>query len=216
MDLRHDYTFDMPSPYLPPRGGQPVEDHFVVLRGSWADYERLLQIRGDHSAPRIAYFEGAIEIMSPSISHEAIKSILGCLVEAWCLERDIEFSTFGSWTLKKKKEESGVEPDECYVIGEYVRNPKRPDLAIEVVWTGGGIEKLQIYRRLGVREVWFWDSGRITLYRLRRGAYQKISRSETLPGIDLRQLASFVSRKSTSRLIRAYRAALRGKRRKKS
>jgi len=30
------------------------EDHFVHLDGvTWADYERLLEIRGDHSAPLI-------------------------------------------------------------------------------------------------------------------------------------------------------------------
>ena len=30
-----------------------------------------------------------------------------------------------------------------------------PELAIEVVYTSGGIDILKIYRRLGVKEVWF-------------------------------------------------------------
>jgi Uma2 family endonuclease len=55
--------------------GRPVEDHIVQFHGvSWDDYERLLAMRGDHSAPRIAYLEGTVEIMSPSQTHEAIKS----------------------------------------------------------------------------------------------------------------------------------------------
>jgi hypothetical protein len=30
-----------------------------------------------------------------------------------------------------------------------------------VIWTSGGIDKLEVYRRLRVREVWIWKSGRI-------------------------------------------------------
>src|SRR5687767_3755204 len=33
-------------------------------------------MRGDHSAPRISYLEGEVEIMSPSRNHEIIKSAL--------------------------------------------------------------------------------------------------------------------------------------------
>ena len=42
-------------PKLVNRDDTPREDHFVHLRGAtWADYERVLAIRGDHWAPRIA------------------------------------------------------------------------------------------------------------------------------------------------------------------
>jgi hypothetical protein len=40
------------------------EDHFVYFHGvSWDDYERVLEMRGDRSAPRITYLEGTLEIM---------------------------------------------------------------------------------------------------------------------------------------------------------
>jgi len=186
------------------------EDHFVHLRGAtWADYQRLLEIRGDHSAPRITYLEGTLEIMSPSRSHESIKSLIGCLVEAFCAERGIEFSTYGSWTLENKETERGVEPDECYVFGE-VREPARPDLAIEVVWTSGGLNKLEVYRKLGVREVWYWRRGKFEVHVLRGEQYTLAPASEAVPGIDLEQLASFIDRPTTSRAIREYREALRG------
>src|ERR1051325_2621820 len=91
-------------------------DDIVVLHNvSWDDYERVLEIRGDHSAPRISYLEGELEIMSPSKDHEQIKSLIGRLLEAWCLDRGIELIPFGSWTLKEKKESSGAEADECYI-----------------------------------------------------------------------------------------------------
>jgi Uma2 family endonuclease len=184
------------------------EDRIVLLRGAtWADYQRHLEMRGDSSAPRLAYLEGVLEIMSPSLSHEALKSLIGRLVEVWCLERGVEFKTCGSWTLEAKTESRGVEPDECYMFGN-ARDAERPDLAIEVVWTSGGLNKLDIYRRLSVREVWFWRRGRLTVHVLRGDSYVEAPGSEVLAGIDLGQLTSFLDRPTTSQAIREYRASL--------
>ncbi len=187
----------------------PVEDKIVVLRhATWADYQRLLEVRGEASSPRIAYLEGALEIKAPSRDHESLKSKIGRLVAIWCLENDIEFSTYGSWTLEAKNEASGVEPDECYVFGD-VSEPVRPDLAIEVVWTSGGINKLAIYAKLGVREVWFWRRGRLGVHVLRGNSYEEVAGSQVLTGIDLVQLTSYLDSPTTSRAMREYQAALR-------
>lgn len=192
------------------RDDRPQEDVILVLSDvTWADYQRLLEIRGDRSAPRISYLEGRVQIMSPSESREEIKSVIGRLVEVYCLERDIEFRALGAWTLEDKGAERGGEPDECYVFGER-RAVTRPDLAIEVVWTAGGLRKLDIYRKLGVGEVWYWRKGRITVHLLRGDDYVESETSEALPGIDLAQLASFLDRPTTSAAMRAYRDALRG------
>lgn len=186
---------------------QPTHDdiiHFSEV--SWDDYERLLVMRGDHSAPRIAYLEGEVEIMSPSQTHESIKSVIGRLVETYCLERDIVFSTYGSWTLKDKARNRGAEPDECYVFG--AAPAERPHLAIEVVWTHGRIDKLEIYHQLGVAEVWYWRLGRIEPYCLRGERYVPVTASEVLPGLDLELLAGFLDRPTTSEAIRGYRQAI--------
>jgi Uma2 family endonuclease len=89
-----------------------------------------------------------------------------------------------------------------------VPEPERPDLAIEVVWTFGGINKLEIHRKLGVREVWFWRRGQLTAHALRGDQYAEVPESEVLPGIDLTELASFLDRPTASQAIRDYRAAL--------
>lgn len=188
----------------------PVEDKIVVLSGAtWADYQRLLELRGDSSGPRLAYLEGNLEIMAPSRFHESLKSMIGRLVEAWCLERGIEFSPYGSWTLENKEDARGIEPDECYVFG-VVEAPLRPDLAIEVIWTSGGLDKLAIYSKLGVREVWFWRRGKIEIHVLPSGSetYERASTSTVLPGIDVDELASYLDRPTASQAIREYRAAL--------
>lgn len=191
------------------RDDRPKEDHFVRLSGvTWDDYQRLLEIRGDRSAPRLTYLEGELEIMSPSRPHESIKGMIGRLVEVWCLEHDVEFSTLGSWTIEDEAVERGAEPDECYVFGD-ASESTRPDLAIEVVWTSGGLNKLEVYRKLRVREVWYWQRGKIQPHVLRKDRYELADRSEALPELDLEQLASFLDRTTTSRAIREYRAALR-------
>ena len=68
-----------------------------------------------------------------------------------------------------------------------------PDLAIEVIVTSGGIDTLEIYRRVGVSEVWFWQDGVISVYCLRSTGYDLITKSELLPELDLRSL-EFYSR----------------------
>jgi Uma2 family endonuclease len=192
------------------RGNEPREDHYVHLYGvTWADYLRLLEIRGERSAPRLTYVEGTLEIMSPSRTHGEIKSYIGRLVEAWCLERGIEFTPYGSWTLKNKQDERGAEADECYVFGPEPKRKRQPDVAIEVVWTAGGIDKLNVYRKLRVREVWYWKDGSIHVHVLRGTRYQTVAASEALPGIDLVELVRFLDRPTASQAIRDYLAALR-------
>jgi Uma2 family endonuclease len=190
----------------------PVDDHVVLFHeASWSDYERTLRMRGDRPVPRISFSKGVLELMSPSRQHEALKSLIGRLVEVWCTEREIAFNVFGSWTLESKATEHAVEPDECYVFGDD-DDPQRPDLAIEVIWTSGRLDKRDIYRALGVRELWFWRKGRIVAYALRGDRYEEIAESDVLPGIDLVELTSFLDRRKVSDATRDYRAALRGRR----
>jgi Uma2 family endonuclease len=186
----------------------PVGDKIVVLRGlSWSDYQRMLEVRGDARSPRFAYLEGQLEIMTPSQSHVSLTSRISHLLAAWCLEKGVDFSAFGSWTLEDKATERGVEPDECYVFGSEP-NARRPHLAIEVVWTSGGIRKLDIYQKLGVREVWFWRKGRMLVHVLSGEQYLEAATSSVLPGIDLAELCGYLDRPTTSQASREYRAAL--------
>jgi hypothetical protein len=86
--------------------------------------------------------------------------------------------------------------------------PAHPHLAIEVIWTSGGLDKREICQALGVRELWFWRRGRIHAFALRGDHYEEIVGSEVLPGIELTQLVTFLDRETASQAIREYRAAL--------
>jgi len=186
----------------------PGDDKIVVLQGlRWSDYQRMLEARGDQHLPRLAYLEGQLEIMTPAKPHEWLTARISHLVAVWCLEMGIEFSAYGSWTLEKKEAERGVEPDECYVFG-VEPGAVRPHLAIEVIWTTGGLRKLDIYQKLGVQEVWFWRRGRIAVHVLNGEQYLEGAASSLLPGIDLVRMCQYLDRATTSQAIREYRAAL--------
>ena len=91
----------------------------------------------------------------------------------------------GSWTLEDETEEAGAEPDKCFIFGDDPDAKDRPDLAIEVAWSRSNIDKLEIYRRLEIAEVWYWKRDVITVYVLEGAGYTVQPRSTCLSGVDL-------------------------------
>ena len=187
----------------------PTADQRVVMHVPWSHFEAMLELRGDVAGPRMAYLDGMLELMSPSKDHERIKSYIGRLIEAYALERGVDLSPYGSWTLKRAPRKAGVEPDECYIVGAD-QEKSSPDLAIEVTWTSGGIEKLEIYRRLRVSEVWVWEKGTIQIHVLTGDQYQPAVRSRVFPDLDVPMLASFLEHPTALQAVRAFREALEG------
>jgi Uma2 family endonuclease len=199
---------------LPPPSFE--EDQHVVLRAmSWQDFEALLAIRGERSGVRMYYLDGEIEIVSPTKIHEGRKKTLARLLEIWAMEHDVALNGFGSWTLKKELREAGAEPDECYIIGNSTEKDV-PDLAIEVEWSRAtGLAKPEIYRRLGVRELWTLKSdGRLVVRALEKGDWVEHPKSKLFPKLDLAWLRSFLDIEPQSKAVRALRDALRTKKRR--
>lgn len=189
-------------------------DQRIVMHGMrWQDYEVMLAVRGDHARPKMFYLDGELELMSPTQGHEGKKTLAGRLLETYGDEMDLELNGFGSWTLKEAPKDAGAEPDECYIIGTAHRAV--PDLVIEIEWTRGGLNKLEIYARLGVREFWRWKrrAREPEIYVLRGEAYERADRSEVLPDLDLSILSRFIHHESQSQAVREYRAVLRERRR---
>lgn len=160
----------------------PTADRRVVMYGvDWRAFESFLALRGD-ALPRVAYLEGTLELMSPSKDHEILKKYFAAVVEAYLDHAGIVYQGVGSWLLKHAPRKAGLEPDECYIL--HAADKPRPDLAIEVVWTSGGIGKLEIYERLGIGEVWFWIDDEITVHVLTEDGYEQLDRSLCLPDFD--------------------------------
>ena len=193
----------------PPQVDLEQIDGFARVRLRWRDLIAFLKARGDSSANRITYFEGVLELMSPSVNHESIKKNLARLIEAWSTECEIDLRGFGSWTLKSSRSKTAVEPDECYILGPRGRR-QTPDIAIEVKWTTGGIEKLEVYKCLGVREVWLWERAQLVPYLLKAGHYARARRSSVVPELDFSLLSRFSTREDQLQATKSFLAASRG------
>lgn len=188
-------------------------DHFVYLRVDWQGYEQLLAMRGESSVPRITYINGLAELMSPSRYHEIDKKRFARLLEAWSEIANVPLEGYGSWTLKDEAVDRGAEADECYTVRRLAKSDDdRPDIAIEVVWTSGGIDKLEVYRKLGVREVWFYERGALRFFALRHEAgddvYREIAASELLPQLPTPLLLACMQEPDQTSAVRVLRAAL--------
>jgi Uma2 family endonuclease len=186
-----------------------VEDHDqrVILDGiEWWQFESFLAIRGDRAGVRVTYLEGQLEIMSPSRSHEMLKKMIARLLETYADEKGLIFEGYGSLTMRNAAELRGIEPDECYAIGAAKESP---DLAVEVIWTHGGIDKLDVYRGLGVREVWIWKKEELKAYELRGDGYVEIALSVVIPGLAPSFLRELLDCDTQTEAVRKLRATLR-------
>lgn len=161
-----------------------IKEQRLVLPGyhSWQQFKAIEALMSEIPGVKISYFDGCIELMTIGEQHEIIKTILGFLLELYFCEMGINFIPVGSATREDKTKGVSFEPDESYYIGE---KKEHPDLAIEVVMTSGGKNKLERYKRFNISEVWFWENNQLSLYRLGEDNYESISRSNLLPGLDL-------------------------------
>lgn len=195
--------------FLEPAEAPAHQDQLVVLRGvEWKTYCALRELF-DSPGVRMTYLKGALEIMSPSRRHEGYKKRIARLLELFALEREVPLSGYGSTTFRNALQERGLEPDECYVLGRELLEDEPPDIALEVVITSGGINKLEVYRGLGVREVWFWHQGAFHLYELSGERYEQRERSSLIPDLDFGQLATLAEEPEQLTALKRYRELLR-------
>jgi Uma2 family endonuclease len=152
-------------------------DQLVVLRGvSWADYRRMLKMRGDCSLLRMVYLDEDLYLMSPAYPHERIKHRLGYLFERIVTALQLPGKPMLQTTFRRRSKRGGVEEDQAYYLAKEpkVRQKDKlnlkvdppPDLAIAAVWTHDAAAALEVYRRLRVPEVWFCDGSELQILSL--------------------------------------------------
>lgn len=195
-------------------------DRILLYDISWQQFEALLQDLGDHRAARLAYDRGTLEIMTPLPEHEYYKEVLSEATKeiADVLERDYE--SYGSTTWRRQIQEAGLEPDNCFYFQneskvrgklsfDLDRDPP-PDLSLEIDLTSKSLNRLPIYARLGVPELWCYDDGQITIYHLRQGAYVESANSLVFPQLPIRELPQLIEeyrqqgRRTLRQAIRAW------------
>jgi Uma2 family endonuclease len=184
---------------------------------SWRDFEMLLTDLGEERSTRVAYYKGALEIMSPLARHERHHRIIADIVKALLDKQGQDWEDFGSTTLKRP-EVAGVEPDTCLYIQNVARvrgcvdlnleNYPPPDLAIESDVTS--ITAISAYQAMGVPEVWIYYQGSLTINLLSENNYIESNSSLAFPNLPIitliPQLVQRAIEKGTSQILRELRS----------
>ncbi|MEN9565553.1 MAG: hypothetical protein RLZZ69_749, partial [Cyanobacteriota bacterium] len=144
-------------------------------------WEVYLELSEQNPEYRYSFYKNVITVMSPSRNHERIKKTIAILIETYCQVEQIKFFAFGSGDIKKSKE-AAKQPDESYCFD----NEKEiPDLAIEVVFSSGGVKDLEKYKVLNVKEVWFWENNQLNIYLKIDSSYTEALFSSCLPKLSI-------------------------------
>jgi len=169
---------------------------------SWQTYDRLLDLLGDRGDVRLTYDRGTLEMMSSLPEHETYSWTIGRLVVILSEELGLEIRGLKSTTWRSQVQAAGKEADECFYIQNEprVRNKLNidlsvdppPDLAIEIDVTHSAIDKLGIYARLQVPEVWRWQAGKLTIYILENQAYRESDTSLAFATFPVKEIEPFV------------------------
>lgn len=182
------------------------EQRLILPSVTWQQYESLLTTLGDYPGLRLIYLEGTLELFMPSPEHEMLKKVIARLLERYAEEVDIPLHGYGSTTFRLQAKARGIEPDECYCVDTL---KELPDLAIEVNLTSGGVDKLAVYKGIGVPEVLIWQNNQLTLYDLRESNYREMVRSQFFPDLNLQLLAQYIRPQEQPQAIQEFLRAIR-------
>ena len=156
---------------------------------SWPQFDAIATAFNDIAGVRLIYLDNVLEIMTLSPEHEETKSTIRVLLEAYLREIGLRFYVRGSATLGSREIGGQKEPDESYNLET---KKAIPDLVIEVIFTSGAIDKLELYRRIGIPELWFWEDGVLQIYHL-ENEYRKVESSPLLPYLNLTLFRKYIT-----------------------
>jgi Uma2 family endonuclease len=83
-----------------------------------------------------------------------------------------------------------------------------PDLALEIDVTSKSLNRFSIYARLGIPEIWCYDSGELKIYLLQDGEYLESEKSLVFPSLEIRDLPQIIEQNRANGR-RAIRKAVR-------
>ncbi|MEH2201644.1 Uma2 family endonuclease [Nostoc sp.] len=188
----------------------PRQESPLLFEGlTWREFKAVQQLL-DRPGYRLSFLYGVLEIRRmPGEAHETVKKRIAALLELYLLLAGFDFTPTGSMTLESEVGAVKREADESYKLAP---DRVRPDLVIEVVFTSGGIDKLEAYKRLLIPEVWFWEDGVLEVYHLRKEGdalhYERVSNSEEVKGIDLDLLLRCINIVNHVDAIKTFQQAL--------
>ena len=133
---------------------------------------------------------------------------------------DLDYESLGSTTWKRESRLAGVEPDNCFyfqneaaIRGKLqfdLNQDPPPDLVLEIDLTSKSLNRFPIYARLGVPEIWCYDSGELKIYQLQNGEYQEAQISLVFPNLAVQEIPRLIEqnrslgRRALRQVVRAW------------
>ena len=193
----------------------------ILMTGiSWQQFNNILTELGESRSLRLAYDRELLEIMVPLPEHEFLKEAIGDLIKDLADELGLDYESFGSTTWRRQQRMAGAEPDNCFYIQNVTAISGRvdidlnfdppPDLILEIDTTNKSLDRLPIYARLGVKEIWRCDSGQLRIYQLIGEEYTEVATSIAFSSFPVKDIPGFiqqnlaVGRRTLRQLFRAW------------
>lgn len=185
---------------------QTAPRNYLLLEGvDWQTYTRMLRAFAERPSLRLTYDRGDLEIMTPLLEHDTDGRFLGRLVVTLTEELGLPLKAGGSTTFRRRKHRRGLEPDDCFWIANEPRmRGKRqldlrvdppPDLAIEIDVSRSSLDRMGIYAKLGVPEVWRLDDPQTLTFSVlgQDDQYAESTHSLTFPMVTPTDLIGFLA-----------------------
>jgi Uma2 family endonuclease len=191
-------------------------DRVILYNLDWEQFENILQNLGEQRGARLAYDNGTLEIMTPLPEHEFYKEVIGDFVKDIAEELEVNYESYGSTTWKRESKMAGVESDNCFYFQNEAAIRGRlnfdlnqdppPDLALEIDVTNKSLDRFPIYARIGVPEIWCYDSGVLKIYNLQSSKYIEVDKSLVFPNLPIQELPQLIEKNRTGGRLALRRA----------
>lgn len=205
------------------KGPAPSEQRLILDQIKWQKYEAILADSRSQRTARFTYDRGRLEMMHPLDEHERCHKLIESLLLVLADELKLRLEGYKAPTLKRTDLQLGTEPESAYYIQHEpemrgqpeinLETDPPPDLILEVALSKSAIDKLPIYARLGIPEVWRYLSqpgdnflkGQLLIYQLQDQGYVEASSGFAFPFLPAGKILQFIDESDALGLMSALR-----------
>jgi Uma2 family endonuclease len=152
-----------------PKDRPPNEQRVVLPSITWQKFEQILSELPPDRLIRLTYHRGKLEMMTPVAEHDRCQKLLDSLILVLADELDRPIEVIAPVLIKSPELDIATEPDACYYLSQgkhrdadpssdriqiHLPADSPPDLLVEVALTQTKLDKIPLYTRLAIPEVW--------------------------------------------------------------
>jgi Uma2 family endonuclease len=218
-----------------PKDRPPNEQRVLLPSITWQKFEQILTELPPDRQIRLTYHRGKLEMMTPVAEHDRCQKLLDSLILVLADELDRSIEAIAPILIKSPELDIAIEPDACYYLLQgkhrdtaptpgtdrvqiHLPTDSPPDLLIEIALTQTKLDKLPLYTRLAIPEIWRYITtagenvlkGKLEIYHLQGDRHLPQRHSTLFPGLSSDRILEFIeqsdsmSLSASLRLLRAW------------